>query len=183
MISLFLTMSSVGIVCAYSDLHAAFYYFGSVNFRLFAIPASVIEHYLEYFQSNPTTGFCHVGFLQQYLNCLNTEQLSVVMNKRYGLGNQNGSLFATEGVAAFGFYFMPVVGLVAGALIGLGNAASDGLSARFVAVSGGMMPLVMNNVPMSIALLTGGYLVLLVLWAVTAKSSLENDTQELPLRA
>ncbi len=168
-VALFLTVFAVGIAAAFINGSVPFSYFGAVNFRLFAIPASVIEHYLDYFQSHPTTNFCHVGFLQQFLHCLSSEQLSVTMNNYYKLGNQNGSFFATEGVAAMGYYFMPVAALICGALVGLGNVASSGLSVRFVAISGGMMPLIMNNVPMSTALFTGGYLLLLVLWLVTPR--------------
>ena len=168
-VAVYLAVVAIGVVAAFVQSGVAISYFGAVNFRLLAIPASVIEHYIDYFQTRPNTGLCHVGFMQQFLKCLSVDQLSVVMNNHYNLGNQNGSFLATEGVAAFGYYFMPIAALLCGAIVGLGNVASAGLSARFVLLSGGMMPLVMNNVPMSTTLFTGGYLVLILLWMISPR--------------
>lgn len=172
-VALFLLMPLLGIIAHFIGSVSSELYFATVNFRMIVIPANVLEHYLDYFQVNPTTGFCNVGLLQNYLRCSDTEQISVILNQRYALGNQNGSFLATEGVATFGVYFMPIAALLCGGIIGLGNAASNELPARFIAISGGMMPFVMNNIPMSTALLSGGYGLLIVFWALTPKLGLE----------
>ena len=48
------------------------------------------------------------------MTCPYQDQLSVVMEKTYGIGNINASLFATEGIASVGAMFRAVGGRRAG---------------------------------------------------------------------
>jgi hypothetical protein len=107
------------------------------------------------------------------MQCPYQEPLAVVMQNTYGLGNLNASLFATEGVASVGLYLAPLAALAAGLVLALGNRASAGLPPRFVLMSAGVLPHILLNVPLSVAMLTHGTAILFLLWYVTPRSLFE----------
>jgi hypothetical protein len=146
------------------DLTFAFY-----NMRLVALPASILDHYLEFFRENPYTYFCHVGLLKGYMDCPYTEQLSVVLAERFKLGNMNASFLATEGVAALGPQFMPAAAAMGGLAIAVGKGLARGLPERFVLVSGFLAPILFLNIPLTTFMLTGGYFGLVLLWMITPR--------------
>ena len=80
------------------------YYFGLVNIRMMATPSSAMDIYNDFFSGHPLTWFCQISFLKPLMSCPYQEQLSLVMEKTYRLGNINASLFATEGIASVGLY-------------------------------------------------------------------------------
>ena len=106
------------------------YYFGLVNIRMMATPSSAMDIYNDFFSSHPLTWFCQISFLKPLMSCPYQEQLSVVMEKTYQLGNINASLFATEGIASVGLYLAPLVALACGLVIAFGNRVSAGLPPR-----------------------------------------------------
>ncbi|SEM33934.1 hypothetical protein [Bradyrhizobium sp. OK095] len=63
----------------------------------------------------------------------------------------------------FGGPLAPLATLV----LAFGNRASAGLPAHFVLMSAGLLPYVLLNVPLSVALLTHGTAILFLLWYVT----------------
>jgi len=73
-------------------------------------------------------------------------------------------MFAPEGVASVGLLYAPVIAALCGVLIGFGNMASAGLRSRFVLISGAMIAVTLRDVPLSVAILTNGYGLLLLLW-------------------
>jgi len=80
------------------------------------------------------------------------------------MGNFNGSLFATEGIASVG----PIWALVCGMIVSLGNRASARLPAPLVGTSAGIaVQQALLNAPLSVSLLSNGVLVLWLLWAAT----------------
>jgi hypothetical protein len=95
------------------------------------------------------------------------------MQNTYGLGNLNASLFATEGIASVSLYLAPLTALASGLVLALGNRASAGLPPRFVLMSAGVLPHVLLNVPLSVAMLTHGTAILFLLWYVTPRSLFE----------
>jgi hypothetical protein len=99
------------------------------------------------------------------------------MEQAYKLGNFNASLFATEGIASVGMLWAPVAVLACGFVIAIGNHFSAGLPAGFILVSGAIIPLILLNVPLTIALLTHGTALLFVLWYITPRSIFENAGQ------
>ena len=103
------------------------YYFDLVNIRMMATPSSAMDIYNDFFSSHPLTWFCQISFLKPLMSCPYQEQLSLVMEKTYQLGNINASLFATEGIASVGLYLAPLVALACGLVIALGNRVSAGL--------------------------------------------------------
>jgi hypothetical protein len=148
-------------------------YFDRVNIRMIATPSSALDIYNDYFASHPFTYFCHVSILKPLMHCPYQDPLSIVMERVYKLGNLNASLFATEGVASVGLYFAPLTALAAGLVLALGNRASAGLPARFVLMSSGLLPHVLLNVPLTVALLTHGTALLFLLWYVMPRSIFE----------
>ncbi|WP_407169420.1 hypothetical protein [Bradyrhizobium sp. ORS 111] len=145
--------------------------FDIVNFRMVAIPSLAMDVYHEFFSSHPLTYFCQVRVLKT-ISCPYKEQLGIVMQEMYGLGNFNASLFATEGVASVGATFAPLLAWVSGLIIALGNRASSGLPARFVLLSSATFPQLFLNVPLTTTLVTHGALLLFLLWYVTPRSLL-----------
>ena len=93
------------------------------------------------------------------------------MEKAYGYGNFNASLFASEGIASVGPILAPVTALACGLAIALANRFSAGLPHRFVLISGALLPLVLLNVPFTTALVTHGAAVLFLLWYITPRDA------------
>ena len=146
------------------------YYFDLVNIRMMAIPSSAMDVYNDFFSSHPLTWFCQISLLKPLMSCPYQEQLSLVMEKTYQLGNINASLFATEGVASVGLYLAPLVALACGLVIALGNRASAGLPPEFVLISAALLPQTFLNVPFTTALLTHGTGFLFLLWYVMPRT-------------
>ncbi len=141
-----------------------------VNFRMIAIPAVALDVYSDFFSSHEITHFCQISFLKPLVHCLYHEQLAVVMQREYGIGNFNASLFATEGIASVGQYLAPVTALACGLIIAVGNRLSSGLPVNFVLISGAILPQVLLNVPLSTTLLTHGAALLFLLWYITPRT-------------
>ena len=151
-------------------------YFSIVNARLAAIPSVAMDVYNDFFSRHELTHFCQISLLKSVTDCPYREQLGIVMRKAYGLGNFNGSLFVTEGIASVGVWFAPVSVFVCGLVIALGNRLSAGLPARFILISGAIMPQVLLNVPLTTVLLTHGAALLFLLWYVTPRAIFEPKT-------
>lgn len=160
-----LIIVSVGLFSFYENQSASL--FGLVNFRMLAIPSSAIDHYSEFFTHNPLTHFCQVSFFKDILECPYSEQLSVVMENAYHLGNMNASLLATEGIASVGFIFSPISALVCGLVFAVGNACSNHLPERFVLISGAILAQAILNVAFTTTMLTHGAVILFGLWYLT----------------
>jgi hypothetical protein len=93
----------------------------------------------------------------------------VILKHEYDLGNFNGSLFTTEGIASVGPVLAPIATFVCGIIIGLANIASSRLSPTLVAVSSGVLVQALTNVPLSTVLLSNGGAVLFMLWLVSPR--------------
>jgi hypothetical protein len=149
--------------------------FVTINFRMIAVPAVAMDVYNDFFSRHDLTHFCQISFLKPIMDCPYQEQLSLVMEKAYKLGNFNGSLFVTEGIASVGTRFAAVTAFACGLVIALGNRVSAGLPAGFILVSGGVLPQALLNVPLSIVLLTHGAGLLFLLWYITPREIFERD--------
>ena len=143
--------------------------FGILNFRVLAVPAISLEHYFDFFQHHPHTYFCQITFLKPLISCPYSDQLGILMARAYHIGNMNASLFATEGVASVGPLWMPLSALVCGLIIGVGNKLAAGLPARFVLMSGAIVPHTLLDVPLSTTLLSNGLALLMLLWWMTPR--------------
>jgi hypothetical protein len=148
-------------------------YFSVINFRMIAFPSLALDVYNDFFSTHELTYFCQISFLKPFMSCPYDEYLSVVMAKTYQLGNLNASLFATEGIASVGPALAPLAALVCGLVISLANGLSSGLPSKFILLSGGILPLVLLNVPLTTFLLTGGAAFLFLLWYVTPRTIFE----------
>jgi hypothetical protein len=152
-------------------------YFKLVNFRMIAIPSVGMDVYNDFFARHDLTHFCQINLLKRLIACPYQEQLAVIMERSYDLGNFNASLFATEGIASVGILLAPLPVLACGLVLALANRLSAGLSARFILLSAGMLPLVIINVPLTVTLVTHGAVLLGVLWFVTPRSIFDDAEQ------
>ena len=150
-------------------------YFGTVNSRMIAMPSIAIEVYNNFFASHDLTHFCQINLLKPLLWCPYNEPLSVVMSKAYQLGAFNASLFATEGIASVGLMLAPLSAFGCGLVIALANRLSSGLPQQFILLSGGILPQVLLNVPLSTSLLTNGAAILFLLWYITPRIFFEES--------
>jgi hypothetical protein len=153
------------------------YYFGLVNIRMIATPSSAMDIYNDFFSSHPLTWFCQISFLKPLMSCPYQEQLSIVMEKTYQLGNINASVLATEGIASVGLYLAPLVALACGLVIALGNRASAGLPPGFVLISAALLPQTFLNVPFTTALMTHGAGLLFLLWYITPRTMFDRKIE------
>ncbi|HEY3656203.1 MAG TPA: hypothetical protein VGL34_14650 [Steroidobacteraceae bacterium] len=135
-----------------------------INERFFAIPSIALDRYAHFFTSNPHTYFCQINVVRWLTGCPYSKELGSIFADHYRLGNLNASLFATEGAASVGFSWTPIVTLVCGAVLSIGNSVSRHLSPTFVATSSAIAVQALMNVPLSIALLTDGVGTLFILW-------------------
>ncbi|WP_298241957.1 hypothetical protein [uncultured Bradyrhizobium sp.] len=148
-------------------------YFDIVNIRMMATASGALELYNDFFANHPLTWFCQISILKPLMHCPYNEPLAVVMQNTYDFGNVNASLFATEGIASVGPWLAPLTALAAGFVLALGNRASAGLPPRFILMSSGVLPHVLLNVPLSVALLTHGTAILFLLWYVMPRTLFE----------
>lgn len=140
--------------------------FGYVNERMFAIPSIAIDYYADFFSVNPRTYFCQINIIRLIEGCRYSDQLGVIFQARYGVGNLNVSLFATEGIGSVGLMLSPIVMFLCGAVLAVGNSCSRDLPAPMMATSSALAFQALLNVPLSTALLTNGVLLLFLLWYI-----------------
>jgi hypothetical protein len=157
------------VLFAMFEAHAALF-LSTVNFRMIAIPSVAMDVYNDFFSRHELTYFCQISFLKTSMHCPYQEQLSIIMERTYKLGNFNASLFATEGIASVGLLFAPFATFLCGLVIALGNRFSAGLPAGFILVSGAILPQALLNVPLTTALLTHGAALLFLLWYITPRA-------------
>lgn len=150
-------------------------YFYIVNARMVAVPSVAMDVYNDFFSRHDLTYFCQISFLKHVMPCPYQDQISVVMERVYKLGNFNASLFATEGIASVGPFFAPVAVFVCGLVIALGNRLSAGLPASFILISGAIIPQVLLNVPLTTVMLTHGAGLLFLLWYATPRTVFERE--------
>ncbi len=151
-------------------------YFGIVNTRMVAMPSIALEVYNNFFSTHPLTHFCQINVLKVFIDCPYNEQLSILM-KVYNQGAFNASLFATEGIASVGLKLAPLSAFGCGLVIAIANRLSSGLPWSFVLLSGGMLPQVLLNVPLSTNLLSNGAAILFLLWFVTPRTIFDGKNQ------
>jgi hypothetical protein len=149
------------------------YYFGSVNFRMIALPSIALDLYSDFFSSHDNTYFCQIQVLKPFVDCPYTEPLSVMMAKTYQFGNLNASLFATEGIASVGPVLAPLAALGCGLVISLANRLSSGLPTKFILLSGGILLQAFLNTPLTTNLLSNGAAILFLLWYLTPRTMFE----------
>ena len=148
--------------------------YGGVNYRMLAFPAMALDRYLDFFTNHDLTHFCQIGIIRRFTGCPYEFQLGAEMEQHYHMGNLNGSLFATEGIASVGPIFAPLSALACGLILSIGNSVSAHLPKRFVATSAGVAMQVLVNVPLSASLLSNGLLLLFALWYVTPAEDASN---------
>jgi len=134
-----------------------------------------MDIYNHYFSNHQLTYFCQIWILKPFVACPYADQLSIVMQRVYELGNLNASLFATEGVASLGPVWAPASALACGLVMALGNRLSAGLPPRLILISGAILPQVFLNVPMTTTLLTHGTAILFLLWWITPRHLFEQE--------
>ena len=123
---------------------------------MIAFPSIALDIYNDFFSTHERTYFCQILFLKPFVNCPYSEYLSVIMSKAYQLGNFNASLFATEGIASVGPILAPLAVFACGLVISFANRLSSGLPPKFILLSGGILPHIFLNVPLTTTLLTAG---------------------------
>ena len=145
-------------------------YYNLVILRMVITPSSAMDVYNQYFASHPLTHFCQIWLLKPFVSCAFEVPLAVEMQNNYALGNFNASLFATEGIASVGLWLAPISVFVCGLVVAFGNRLSAGLPSRFVLLSAGVLPLLLQNVPFSTVMLTHGLWILFALWYLTPRA-------------
>jgi hypothetical protein len=145
---------------------------------MIAFPSIALDVYNDYFSTHDLTHFCQVSFLKSFIDCSYAEPLSIVMAKSYHLGNMNASLFATEGIASVGLIWAPFAVLGCGLVISLANRLSSGLPSNFILLSGGILPQIFLNVPLTTTLLTNGAALLFLLWYITPRTIFEPNADK-----
>lgn len=145
--------------------------FDLMNFRFMVVPSMAMSVYHDFFARHELTWFCQISPLKSVVSCPYREQLGVVLAKAYHLGNYNGSLFVSEGVASVGSLLAPISAVFCGFVVALGNRLSAGLPFRLILISSSILAQAIVNVPLSTCLLTHGGGLLFFLWYVTPRDA------------
>lgn len=153
-------------------------YLDIINLRMIATPSNAMDIYNDFFFNHPLTSFCQITFVKTLVSCPYPIQLGEVMQKAYGLGNFNASLFATEGIASVGPLLAPIPVLACGLVIALANRISSDLPARFILVSSSIFPQILLNVPLTTSLVSHGAVVLFLLWYLTPRSVFASQSEQ-----
>ena len=159
----------LGVILVVLFKEQAIKYYEVVNFRMIIVPSSAMDVYNDFFSRHDLTHFCQIRILKPIMDCPYDDQLSVVLEKAYRLGNFNASLFATEGIASVGLLWAPIAAFACGVAFALSNCASAGLPPRFILISGAVLSQYFLNVPLTTVLLTHGAALLFLLWYVTPR--------------
>jgi len=154
-------------------------YFELVNFRMVTTPASLLNVYNDFFARHGPTGFCQVSILNKLLSCPDGPALPETLEKIYGIGYLNASLFATEGVASVGLLFAPAIAFLCGSVVSIGNNVSRELPPRFVLLSSAVLSQYFLNVPLTTVLATHGAALLFLLWYLTPREALRPGADSL----
>jgi hypothetical protein len=166
----------VGLIARVFDTEITDAVFGFLLLRLVAVPAISLEHYFVFFTDHQVTHFCQITLIRRLVDCPYPE-LGVALSNWFGLGNQNASLFATEGVASVGATLAPLMAFFCGAVIAVGNMVSAGLPRQFILISACIMPPILLNIPLSITFLSHGMGVLFALWYVTPRDYFDRQPE------
>ncbi|MBR0713081.1 hypothetical protein [Bradyrhizobium liaoningense] len=180
-LSLFVPMFA-GVMLFLTLGSKAGFFFHTIELRQITIPALAMDIYNDFFSRHDLTYFCQISFLKPIMRCPYQEQLSVLLEGQYGLGNYNASLFATEGIASVGPLWAPVVTFACGLVFALGNRLSSGLPPEFILISGAILPQILLNVPLSTTLLSHGMGLIFLLWYLTPRAISESDRSNAALR-
>jgi hypothetical protein len=167
-LSLLLPLSA-GLLAMLVDPSRPELVFRVINFRMLAIPASGLDHYYHYFSTHPLTHFCQISPIAKLFSCALPDQLGPLMAQEYSIGNYNASLLAVEGMASVGIYLAPLAAAFCGLLMTCGNLASRGIAPSFVLLSSSVLVVMMMNVPLSVAMVTHGGIILFCLWSITPR--------------
>jgi hypothetical protein len=173
-LSIFAPMLAGLALLALFRTHASFIFY-TINFRLIAIPSVAMDVYNDFFSRHDLTYFCQISVLKPIMACPYRDQLSLVMEREFNLGNFNASLFATEGIASVGSFFAPVAAFACGLAIAVANRLSAGLPPHFILMSGAILPQVMLNVSLTTVLVTHGGAILFLLWYLTPRTLFERN--------
>jgi hypothetical protein len=144
--------------------------FRVINFRMLAIPSSGLDHYYHYFSTHSVTHFCQISLIGKFFSCAPPDQLGALLAQEYSIGNFNASLLATEGIASVGVYLAPVAAALCGLLVSFGNLSSSGIAPSFVLLSSSVLVVMTMNVPLSVAMVTHGGIILFGLWLITPRA-------------
>jgi hypothetical protein len=160
----------IGLTPLLLDVPSKFLFY-TINWRLVAIPSVAMDIYNHFFAHHDLTYFCQISVLKKVMHCPYQQQLSLVMEQEYHLGNFNASLFATEGIASVGALWAPVAAFACGLVFAVGNRLSAGLPAGLVLVSGAIVAQVLLNVSLSTVMVTHGGALLFLLWYLTPRAA------------
>ncbi|MDI3563939.1 hypothetical protein [Bradyrhizobium sp. Arg816] len=162
--SVLVPMAAGGLMYFWFDGDIVTTIFGTINFRMIAIPSVAMDVYNHYFSNHQPTYFCQQWIVQSIFDCGSHRPLDAIFADVYHLGNFNASLLATEGIASVGTYLAPLSTLLCGFVVAVGNMASAGLPHRFLLLSSALVAQTIINVPLSTEILSNGIGLLFLLW-------------------
>lgn len=142
-------------VQGFDDNWSVFAYFAFISFRFYGTSNEALGLYYEFFRYHPTTSWSHISGVNWFVHYPYYDQLSVVMNDQYGLGNLNAGFLSTDAIAAYGYEMIPLVTVVMALIYVILNTAARGIQRPALAMMMVMPALMFNERPLPTSLLTG----------------------------
>lgn len=136
--------------------------------RTLGLPAALTGVYADFFAVNPTTAYSHMNIIKPFVTYPYDTSLGFVISGQAlnvpGM-NANASLWATDGIAAFGLWGLPLAGLFLGIVLMIADALTRKADKRIVFLSAVPFLMIIMNASMFTSLLTGGGgLLFVLLW-------------------
>jgi hypothetical protein len=165
-----LTVTTFLFVQLLPDEGALIYMKSILLVRVLAVGGWTMAVYYDYFSNNGFTYYTHIGPVNALTSAYPYGEYSLgqLIGLQYSgtaLANFNANFWASDGFAALGLLGVPVVTGALCAVFFAINRVARGYSPRFVVLWLSGFWLALLNVPLSVALLSGGGLItLLMLW-------------------
>jgi len=136
---------------------------GLINMRTFSVQAQNLYKYLDFFSKNDLTYMTHIGFLSAWYPY--QYELPSLINFAYGGGNLNSHFWSTEGIAAFGMLGIILSTLIVISVFFIFDSLAKNLDLKVGVFLLSAQGIAFCNVPLSVFLLSGGFIFLgCLLW-------------------
>ncbi|RWK37343.1 hypothetical protein [Mesorhizobium sp.] len=139
-----------------------------IYMRTLGIQGAMTGVYADVFSHNPITYWSHINIINQIVSYPYREPLGYVVGMKLvgGTGfNANANFWATDGVAAYGFMGVVIIGAVLGFLLSLANKVVTPDRLPFAATVSIPFIMSLGNVSLFTSLITGGGLIMILMIA------------------
>lgn len=152
-------------------------------YRSIGVPALLLVQYWQFFADHPVSYLSHVRGVSSFLTYPYQGPMSEVVGRHYyGVPGANACTWATDGFGAFGFYGPLIASMMMGAVLWLYDTLCSDENSLVATLCISYIGIYVAVASMFTALLTDGWLLLILLLLVTRPGWLSGDKHRLASR-